>query len=156
MTVDIIRLAKPKDASLLSDLALRSKGYWGYDADFLASCREELTYTSEQITSSLYCFKVAEHPSLSIAGFFALNFLGSDHPELEALFIDPDFIGQGCGKKLLSAAIVVAKAHNAISIKLQVDPFSEDFYLANGAVKVGETESQSIPGRFLPLLEICL
>jgi len=28
--------------------------------------------------------------------------------------------------------------------------------MANGAVKVGETESHSIPGRFLPLLEICL
>lgn len=151
-----IRVAKPEEAAALSDLALRSKGYWGYDADFLASCKEELTYSAEQLVSRSYCFHVAELPSENIAGFFALNFLGDEYPELEALFIDPNFIGQGWGKYLLSAAIAVAKTHNAKSIKLQGDPFAEDFYLANGAVKVGETESLSIPGRFLPLLEICL
>lgn len=99
---------------------------------------------------------MAELDGHTIVGFFALNFLGSAHPELEALFIDPDFIGQGWGSYLLNAAISVAKTYQAKSIKLQSDPFAETFYLANGAVKIGEAESHSIPGRFLPLLEICL
>ncbi|MGK0305117.1 MAG: putative GNAT family N-acyltransferase [Gammaproteobacteria bacterium] len=68
----------------------------------------------------------------------------------------PCFIGQGWGKYLLALAIAVAKAHNAKSIKLQADPFVEDFYLVKGAVKVGETESLSVSRRFLPLLKICL
>ncbi len=34
-----IRPAQPEEAALLSDLALRSKAHWWYDADFLASCR---------------------------------------------------------------------------------------------------------------------
>ena len=72
------------------------------------------------------------------------------------MFIDPDFIAQGLGKKLLNEALVVAKKHKATSIKLQSEPFAEAFYLANGAVKVGETESGSISGRFLPLLEISI
>lgn len=151
-----IRVAKPEEAAALSDLALRSKGYWGYDADFLASCKEELTYSAEQVTSPLYCFHVIELPNQNIAGFFALNFLDGEHPELEALFIDPNFIGQGWGKYLLNAAAVTAKKHKAKTIKLQSDPFAEYFYLANGAVKVGQTESHSVQGRFLPLLEICL
>jgi hypothetical protein len=29
-----LRFAKLEEASVLSDLALRSKGHWGYDADF--------------------------------------------------------------------------------------------------------------------------
>jgi N-acetylglutamate synthase-like GNAT family acetyltransferase len=156
MTANIIRFAMPEEAPMLSELALRSKAHWGYDADFLASCKEELTYHKSQLSSSAYCFKVAEVNGHNMTGFFALNFLGSDHPELEALFIDPGFIGQGWGKKLLTAAIAVAKRHKTKSIKLQGDPFAEDFYLANGAIKVGETESHSIVGRFLPLLEICL
>jgi N-acetylglutamate synthase-like GNAT family acetyltransferase len=156
MTTSVIRFAKPQEALVLSELALRSKGYWGYQADFLASCKEELTYNESQLVSSAYCFKLAELSGNDIAGFFALNFLGSDSPELEALFIEPDFIGQGWGKQLLSAAVAVAKEHNAKKLILQGDPFAEAFYLANGAVKVGETESYSIPGRFLPLLEICL
>jgi N-acetylglutamate synthase-like GNAT family acetyltransferase len=156
LKANTIRFAKPEEALVLSELALRSKGHWGYDANFLISCKEELTYTPEQLVAPLSCFRVAELPSQNITGFFALNFLGSDHPELEALFIDPDFIGQGWGKYLLSEAVAVAKMHKAKNIKLQADPFAEDFYLANGAVKVAETESHSIPGRFLPLLEICL
>ena len=156
MTTSVIRFAKPEEALLLSGLALRSKGHWGYEPDFLAGCKEELTYNESQLLSPAYCFKLAELNGHNIAGFFALNFLGGDYPELEALFIEPDFIGQGWGKQLLIAAVAVAKEHNAKSIKLQSDPFAENFYLANGAVKVGETESQSISGRFLPLLEICL
>lgn len=156
MTTNVIRYAKPQEALLLSALALRSKGHWGYEADFLASCKEELSYNESQLSSPAYCFKVLELSRQNIIGFFALNFLDSDSPELEALFIEPDFIGQGWGKQLLRAAIAEASEHQAKCIKLQGDPFAENFYLANGAVKVGETESQSIPGRFLPLLEICL
>lgn len=152
----IIRLARPEEAPLLSALALRSKGYWGYNLEFLTNCKEELSYTCEQLASPANSFQVAVLPKQIIAGFFALNFLGTEHPELDALFVDPKYIGKGWGKHLLSAAILVAKSHQAKTITLHSEPFAENFYLQNGATKVGETESQSIPGRFLPLLEICL
>jgi hypothetical protein len=31
----LIRAARPDEAGFLSDLAVRAKGYWGYDAAFL-------------------------------------------------------------------------------------------------------------------------
>ncbi|MEE8490728.1 MAG: hypothetical protein V3S60_03740 [Acidimicrobiia bacterium] len=34
-----IRPARRDELDLLSDLALRSKGFWGYDDDFLEACR---------------------------------------------------------------------------------------------------------------------
>ena len=77
MGKSLIRFAKPEEALLLSDLALRSKGYWGYDTDFLASCKQELTYQESQLTSPAYCFKVAELKGINITGFFALNFLST-------------------------------------------------------------------------------
>ncbi|WP_339719632.1 GNAT family N-acetyltransferase [uncultured Paraglaciecola sp.] len=156
MTTDVIRFAKPQEALLLSKLALRSKGHWGYDADFLLSCKEELTYNLSQLLLPTYCFKLTELNGQTITGFFALNVSDRDSAVLEALFIDPAFIGQGYGKRLLSEAIAVAKEYKAKKMTLQSDPFAENFYLANGAVKVGEMESQSIRGRFLPKLEICL
>lgn len=156
MQTNDIRFAKPEEAQLLSKLALRSKGYWDYDLDFLANCKEELTYNERQLLSAEYCFKVLEKNHGNVIGFFALNFITDEYPELEALFVDPDYIGQGWGKYLLNAAKKVAKTQQHKTIKLQSDPFALDFYLANGAVKVGEIESFSIPGRFLPLLEICL
>jgi hypothetical protein len=41
-----IRPARPDEAGAISALALRSKGHWGYDAAFLAACRENLTIGS--------------------------------------------------------------------------------------------------------------
>ncbi|WP_245700178.1 hypothetical protein [Geodermatophilus siccatus] len=42
------RPAVPNEADALSRLALRSKGHWGYDEEFLAACRVELTLQPEQ------------------------------------------------------------------------------------------------------------
>lgn len=37
---------------------------------------------------------------------------------------------------------------------IQDDPNAEAFYLAAGGVRTGDRESDSIPGRFLPLFVI--
>ena len=39
----IVRPARPEECAALSELCLRSKGWWGYDAAFLEACRDELT-----------------------------------------------------------------------------------------------------------------
>lgn len=156
MTKGNIRMALDQEAELLSNLALRSKGHWGYDQKFLANCKTELTYTDTQLSSPTYCFQLADTGTKQIAGFFALHFVTIQKPELEALFVDPAYIGKGWGKRLLNAAVIQAKAQQAISISIQSDPFAENFYLANGAIKIGETESSSIAGRFLALLEISI
>jgi hypothetical protein len=38
----VIRAARPDEAAALTDLAMRSKAYWGYGASFLARCRAAL------------------------------------------------------------------------------------------------------------------
>ena len=48
-----IRRARPEEAGVLSALALRSKAHWGYDADFLAACRDDLTLIPEEIATSM-------------------------------------------------------------------------------------------------------
>ena len=49
----------PDEAAALSGLALRSKGYWGYDAAFLDACRAELTLTPDQAAAA----RVVERPT---------------------------------------------------------------------------------------------
>jgi hypothetical protein len=44
----MIRPARVDEAHLLSDLALRSKAYWGYSPELIEQCREELSYSEEQ------------------------------------------------------------------------------------------------------------
>ena len=86
-----IRQARLSESELLSSLAWRSKAYWGYSPEFIRACRQELTYSPEDIQNNY--FFVAEINNLVI-GFFALEKLSANEIELEALFIDPAYINQ--------------------------------------------------------------
>src|SRR3954454_23322634 len=95
----MIRPARAEDAAALTDLALRGKASWGYDAAFMDACREELTISAARIAA--WRFWVAEAAGAPI-GMIALNAEG-DHAELEFFFVDPAAQGQGVGKALMAA-----------------------------------------------------
>jgi GNAT superfamily N-acetyltransferase len=145
-----LRAARRDEARLLSDLALRSKGYWGYDRAFLDACRAELTITPEEVESQW--ITVAERDG-QVVGFYAL---AGKPPRgtLEDLFVAPDCIGTGVGRALWEHAIAVARKLEFERITLEADPGAEPFYLAMGARRIGSVPSGSIPGRFLPVLEV--
>lgn len=146
----MIRPARPGEAALLSDLALRSKGHWGYDAAFLASCREELELGEAELAVRRTC--VAEVGG-AVLGFGTVE--GAPPVgEIGMLFVDPDAIGQGIGRALLTHLVDRAAVTGFARLRIEADPYAEAFYLAQGAVRVGEIASGSVPGRVLPLLEL--
>jgi GNAT superfamily N-acetyltransferase len=152
-----IERAKPQDAAYLSDLALKSKGYWGYGQEFLEKCRAELTYTPQQLASTDYFFANAIHiPTNRIVGFYVLFFTQKNTVELEALFVDPTIIGQGVGRTLFSSAAEKARQRNCVTMVIQADPYAETFYLKHGAKWVTNMASKSIVGRQLPILHLQL
>ncbi len=69
---------------------------------------------------------------------------------LYACFVEPSAIGSGVGRALWGKAEALAQAAGAMEIGLDSDPFAEGFYLAMGAMRIGEAPSGSIPGRVLP------
>lgn len=149
----IIREAMPGEAALLSELALRSKAYWGYSDEFLEQCRDELRYQPGQIEDDQFDFVVAEK-SAAIAGFYALKRLSATEFELDALFVEPTHIGSGVGRHLIQHALTLVAAKSGTVLSIQGDPHAERFYEAAGATLVGTRESESKPGRFLPLFKI--
>lgn len=156
MTKNItIRPARVQESQLLSELAFRSKSYWGYSPEFMEACRTELSVSNTDITSpSFYC-NVGEFHG-KIVGFYTLEVVSEKQFELEALFVDPKHMRQGFGKKLIEHAKLFARNAGAQSILIQSDPNAEKFYLAAGAFQVGSRESGSIPGRYLPEFKIIL
>jgi N-acetylglutamate synthase-like GNAT family acetyltransferase len=149
----MIRPARVEEARLLSDLALRSKAHWGYSAEFIEQCREELSYSEQQLRAEHMRFFVIE--SLQrVAGFYALKRLSANEMELEAMFVEPASIGEGFGRLLIDHAKSVASAMGAKRLVIQSDPYAQHFYVAAGGVVIGTRESASIPGRFLPTLAI--
>jgi GNAT superfamily N-acetyltransferase len=149
----MIRPARVDEARLLSDLALRSKAYWGYSPEFIERCREELSYSEAQLRAEHMRFFVIESVQ-RVAGFYALKRLSATEIELEAMFVEPACIGQGFGRLLIEHAKSVASALGARQLIVQSDPYAENFYVAAGGVVTGTRESASIPGRYLPTLAI--
>ncbi|MEM7355814.1 MAG: GNAT family N-acetyltransferase [Acidobacteriota bacterium] len=148
-----IRRAKPEEAEQLSELAFRSKGYWGYSPEFMEACREELTLSPAYVrTASTYAALMAER----IVGFYALARMSDDEVELGFLFVEPEAIGQGFGRQLIEHAKSEARDSGYATMVIPGDPNAARFYEAAGGRLVGETPSGSIPGRMLPLLHIDL
>jgi GNAT superfamily N-acetyltransferase len=144
-----IRRARPSEAGVLSELALRSKGHWGYAADFLAACRDDLALSPHDIaTSVVYVHDDGD----AVVGYYRLLPRDDGLAELDALFVEPTAIGQGVGKCLWRHAAATARALGCTEIVLQSDPQAEGFYLAMGAQRAGESESMVISGRRLPLM----
>jgi GNAT superfamily N-acetyltransferase len=149
------RDALPTDATDLSELAFCSKAHWGYTAEFMQACRRELTVIPESIAGDDIQYVVAVIKR-ELAGFYALENLTDKRIELGALFMEPKYIGQGIGRQLMARAKAHAIKLGANTMTIQGDPHALEFYRAAGARVIGEMESGSIPGRFLPLLEIPL
>lgn len=150
-----MRPATADDAGALSRLAFRSKASWGYGDAFMAQCRNELTYSAAQINSSASEFQVCTMNG-EILGFYALEQIDRVVFELEALFVEPGFIGKGIGRFMLDHAQQMVTLRGGERIVIQGDPHAEPFYLAAGAVICGTRESASIAGRLLPLYELHL
>jgi len=148
-----MRRAEPAQAEFLTELAIRSKAHWGYSKEFMTACRDELTYTADQIEAPQSAFFVCMMGD-RIIGFHALEKLHPDVAELEALFVDPPYIGRGIGRALIEHALDIARRIGVSSVVIQGDPNAERFYLAAGATRTGDRESNSIPGRQLPMFRI--
>jgi GNAT superfamily N-acetyltransferase len=108
-TPGVIRRATPKEAPILNALTGRSAVSWGYEPELLDLEPEAITVTPEFIARSpVYVLESAGR----VVGYYGL--LG-EPPEtaLDKLFVEPDRIGSGCGKRLGRHAAAPARAMRA-------------------------------------------
>ena len=151
--MNTIRHAKPEECEQLSELAFYSKAYWGYSDEFMAGCRAELTYTANDVQKGIFYVLVEQE---TLIGFYGLMKISHTVYELEALFLEPEFIGQGYGRHLMEHCKLTVKASGGTELIIQGDPNAVDFYVKAGGQLIGERESESVAGRFLPLFSINL
>ncbi|MFC7728322.1 GNAT family N-acetyltransferase [Actinomadura keratinilytica] len=140
-----LRAARPDEAEELTALAMRSKAHWGYDAAFLDACRDELALRREDVVGRRTV--VAERGGRVLG----LATLEGEPPEgeLGLLFVEPDAIGGGVGRRLYRHVLQEAGRLGFRRVRIEADPHAEGFYLAMGAERRGETAGGL---RALPLL----
>ena len=148
-----IRRARPEDADRLTAIALAAKGYWGYVEELMALWRPNLMVTPQRVAEDLIYVATFDH---EIIGFYAVVPTSEAQTyELDDLWIDPPWIGQGVGKLLFQHAVARAKACGATSLQLAADPHAVGFYIKMGMTKIGERPSQPVD-RVLDLMALDL
>lgn len=148
-----LRYANHGEASLLSELALRSKGHWGYDEAFLAACRSELQVIEEDLDRLIVRIAVEAATEVPL-GFFAYRRGDDERSELTMLFVEPNYIGQGVGRVLFDDATAEARRRGDTEFVIEAEPHALAFYERMGAHRIGEVPSGSIPGRMIPLYQL--
>ncbi len=145
-----IRPARKHEAEVLTAIALASKAHWGYDAAFMEMCRLEMSVSPEDIETQTV---VVAQVGPKIVGFYSLEPDGTGGGELHKLFVSPDFIGHGIGRRLFEDMCLQASSAGFQTIFLDSDPYALGFYERMGCAVIGEMPSGSIPGRMLPRMQ---
>jgi predicted N-acetyltransferase YhbS len=147
-----VRSARAWEAERLTALCIRSKAYWGYDAEFMRRAAVALTVTAAMIEQGQTL--VAEDRNGEPIGIAAVEMMQTAGKfDLSLLFVEPSAIRTGVGRTLFQASIRLVERQGGTSLSILADPFATAFYQRLGAVRVGEAPSDAIPGRYLPLFE---
>ncbi len=141
-----LRSPKPADLQGLTDLCMRSKAHWGFDANFMSKCLPIFTYTSDDLAIGHWAVEQ------NLLGMVHIVITGQS-ASLDKLFIDPAAIGKGLGHQLFHWAETHARGNGASVITIVADPNAVGFYERVGAELIGQHPSDAIPGRMLPVLE---
>ncbi|MEU9303741.1 GNAT family N-acetyltransferase [Streptomyces sp. NPDC048269] len=125
-----VRAARPAEADALTGLVMRSKAYWGYGPEFLASFAEELRIRPGDVTARRIV--VAEDGRGTVLGLASLD--GSAPlASLGLLFVEPSAIGRGVGRLLYLDALRRAVELGVRRLVIDADPHAAGFYRAMGA-----------------------
>lgn len=142
--------AETKDAGLLRDILIASKGYWGYSQEQLGKWKANLRFEEEYIFRNTVRLIYKDE---EVIGFFAI--VKGDINELNHLWLLPKAIGKGFGSLVFEQILSECGALEISSFYIVSDPDAEGFYLKKGALKVGEVYSDH-QKRMLPKLKFTM
>jgi GNAT superfamily N-acetyltransferase len=146
----LIRAPAVQELPALSELCIRSKAVWGYDAAFMAACRAELSFDPGDLAASRIAVAVRDATILGVA---QVRMAVSD-ADLQKLFVEPAALRGGVGRALFVWARDAARGMGAARMIIEADPDAAPFYRHLGARDIGLASSVSIAGRMLPKLAL--
>lgn len=149
----ILRPARLDECAILDDICYRSKAYWGYDAAFMASVRDQIRVSRAAVTNGRVW--VAADAADRPCGVVEVDPLDETVADLTLLFIDPDHMRKGLGRRLYAKALALAASLGARHLVIDSDPQAAAFYASMGAVRTG-AEPTGYQGRLLPKFRVAL
>lgn len=144
MTADppTIRSARLAERDALEGLQRRSSVHQPMYRAQLAAHPDAIKLPAEQITAGLV--RVAEQHG-AVVGFAVLLERSGDACELDGLFVEPDRMRAGVGRRLVQDAKRIARQRGATRIEVVANPQALAFYEAAGFIPVGEAQTRFGP-----------
>ncbi len=157
----MMRRGQREDARELTRLSFASKGYWEYPEEWFQIWEKELTLTPEYMEENpVWVVEEPEAPD-PILGYYSLVDLKEDifisgirlpaGTWLEHMFIRPDVIGHGLGRRLFDHCKAQCRHREIPCLDILADPNAREFYEKMGAAFIKEYPS-TIEGRTTPWL----
>jgi N-acetylglutamate synthase-like GNAT family acetyltransferase len=144
-----IRRAQASEHEELEGLQRRSSMHEPMYRAQLAAYPDAIELPAEQIAAGLV--RVAEQNGM-IVGFAVLLERSADACELDGLFVEPERMRAGVGRRLVEDAKRIARERGATRIDVVANPQTVAFYEAVGFLPVGEAQTRfgSAPRMSLP------
>lgn len=133
----VFRPMRHEEAELLNQMTMDGVRHWGHHErhpDAVAGLEATLPDIEGYASMTVRVLDSADGP----IGFYSLADHG-DHVELYQMFLRPDLIGHGFGRRLWDDAVAVA-ASMSDRMLIMADPESVGFYEAMGAELVENVE----------------
>ena len=133
----IIRRAKVLENKTLTELAVVSEAYWGYDKKFLDAYRHIYSLSEDYIRN---------HPTFvleedgEIFGFYSI-IESDDEVTLEYFYLEPSYIGKGFGRILWNHLADFCMSRGILEFVFVSSPEAKGFYEKMGAFNIGEVNS---------------
>jgi len=149
----VIRRGLPDDAATLSAIAFTAKAHWGYPEEWMESWRPQFEFSPGYFIE--YESWVAVLDDTPIA-FYTLQERDRDS-WLENLWVLPEYMGRGLGRKLFLHAVARSRKKGFSSLRLKADPNAKGFYEKMGMHQAGVNRYDfKDVERILPIMEMKL
>jgi GNAT superfamily N-acetyltransferase len=144
-----VRRVRPEEGERLREIALTSKGYWGYDPQPIDEWVAGLDVSPEGLRKKEYY--VAEVDG-RVVGWSAIKLRG-EVCWLDDLWIEPPYIGKGIGTKMFEHAVARGRELGAARVELEAERHAVGFYEKMGARYVRDSEP-GVWGRISPIMAL--
>jgi GNAT superfamily N-acetyltransferase len=146
-----IRRADPSEFERLREIAIASKSYWGYEFERVRAWAASIDFSPQGLRGKeLFVATVNGR----LAGWASLIPAGAV-AELDDLWIEPEAIGAGIGRRLFRHAAERATEIGCASMEWDAEPNAVGFYEKMGGRYLRESEAGEW-GRALPVMGIDL
>ena len=146
-----IRCVTPKEADALTHIALSAKAHWGYPDPWMEIWMPQFTFSPEYFEENESWLAVDNARPIA---FYTLQ-EKNGNAWIENLWVVPEYIGKGVGRRLFLHAMCRALELGYKILQLEADPNAVGFYEKMGMKKVDERVSE-VEGqpRILPIMEL--